>query len=192
MSYVVQSGVVWVAAYLPWFRLWVCCWVFCSVVDCGVEPGWCVVTRPSVGRKWWCASGCAADWPEVRGEIKEVATGAVAGLNAAGRMLGWAVVCPVHETSWPGGWALCLPSWCILSWCTVVSYSFPNEYLLVRMASFYHCRLLSSLVCHWLVDRVGRSGLSNVVPLAWALKWAVRLAEVGRDGGSERVLCCDG
>jgi len=60
------------------------------------------------------------------------------------------------------------------------------------MASFYPGRLLSSLVCHWLFGRTGRHGLWNVVPLAGALKWAVRLAEIDRDGGSERVLCCDG
>jgi hypothetical protein len=36
-----------------------------------------------------------------------------------------------------------------------------------------NCRLLSSLVCllcHWLIGRVGRRGLLNVVPLAGALK----------------------
>ena len=59
------------------------------------------------------------------------------------------------------------------------------------MASFYSGCLLSSLLCHWLVVRAGRRG-SNVVPLAGALKWAIRLAEMGRDGGSERVPCCGG
>jgi len=43
---------------------------------------------PPVGHERGCAAGCMTDWPEVRGEIEEAATGAVAGLSAAGRMFG--------------------------------------------------------------------------------------------------------
>jgi len=66
------------------------------------------------------------------------------------------------------------------------------------MASFYSGRLLSSLLCHWLVGRAGWRGSLNVVPLGGALKWAVGLAEVDMDGGSESALlwwlsyCCMG
>ena len=52
--------------------------------------------------------------------------------------------------------------------------------------------LLVSLMCHWLVGRFGRHGLLNVVPLAGVLKRAVSVAELDREGGSERVLFCDG
>ena len=54
----------------------------------------------------------------------------------------------------------------------------PLQSPLVRMASFYSGCPLSSLVCHWLFRRAGRRGLSNVVPLAGALKGAVMLADV--------------
>ena len=56
----------------------------------------------------------------------------------------------------------------------------------------YSSRLLSSLLCHWLVGRAGRRGSLNIVPLAGALKWAVLLAELDREGGSKRVPCCSG
>jgi len=67
---------------------WVCCWVFSCGDDCGVELGCIVLMMPPVGHERGCAAGCMTDWPEVRGEIEEAATGAVAGLSAAGRMFG--------------------------------------------------------------------------------------------------------
>ena len=79
MSYVVQSDVVWVAAYLLWFSL-------CLLLgddDCSVELGCHVVTRPPVGRKRWYTAGCAVDWPEVCSGIEEATTGADVGLSAA-------------------------------------------------------------------------------------------------------------
>ena len=60
------------------------------------------------------------------------------------------------------------------------------------MASFYSGRLLSSLLCHWLVGEAGRRDSLNVAPLAGALKWAVLLVELDSEGGSERVPCCGG
>jgi len=78
------------------------------------------------------------------------------------RHRGWAV----------GGCSSNLAS--ILSWCVRGSLLLLNECLLVWITTRINSgRLLSSLVClfcHWLVGRVGRRGLLNVVPLARALK----------------------
>ena len=78
-----------------------------------------------------------------------------------------AVVCPVQKATWPGSRAsYLLSSWVLFDVC-VAGYSFPNEWIsLVRMGSFYSGRLLSSLLCHWLVGRTGRRGFLKVVPLA--------------------------
>ena len=77
------------------------------------------------------------------------------------------VVCPVH------GWAVGRLIFCLdesfLVVC-VASYSFPNEWIsLVRVVSFNSGRLLSSLLCHWLVGRVGRRGPLDVVCLLGAV-----------------------
>jgi len=53
------------------------------------------------------------------------------------------------------------------------------------MASVYSGHLLSSLLCHWLVGKAGRHGSLDVVPLAGALKWAVLLTELEKDGAKE-------
>ena len=125
-----------VAAYLLWFGLR----LLLSDDDCGIELHCRVVTRPPVGRERWSTAGYVVDWLEVRSGIEEAATGA----ECCCRMSGWAVVCPVHEASWPGIRALCLPSWGILSWCVVDRYFLPNEWSsLVRTTSFYSGRLLS-------------------------------------------------
>jgi len=57
--------------------------------------------------------------------------------------------------------------------------------LLVRIGSFYSGRLPSSLLCHWLVGRVGRRGLLDVVRLLGPFSLFV---EVDREGGSEREI----
>ena len=57
--------------------------------------------------------------------------------------------------------------WLFLSWCVEAGYSFLDVYLLCsgrwmvtawKTSLFYTDLLLSSLVCHWLVGRVGRRG----------------------------------
>jgi len=58
----------------------------------------------------------------------------------------------------------------------------------MRGVTLWSCRRVSP---YWAVCRPDRRGFMNAVPLAGALKWAVRLAEVDRDGGCERVPCCD-
>jgi len=121
MSCIVQYGLAWFAAYLPWFSLH----LLLSDDDCSVELGCPVVTRPPVSCERWCTAGYVVDWPEVHGGIEEAATGA----ECCCRMSGWTVVCLVHKASWSGSRALCLPSWGVLSRCVVDIYSFPNEWM---------------------------------------------------------------
>ena len=65
-------------------------------------------------REWGCATWMRGwTWLEGHGELSRLVAGAGAGPKAACCMLGWAVVCPVHQASWPGNRALFLPSWCI-------------------------------------------------------------------------------
>lgn len=123
------------------------CWLRCRVGLLCSEEG---SSWPWAIRYHWM-HGWLARGPQW---IVVAATGAVAGLSAAGRMLGWVVVCPVHKASWPDSRASFLPSCYTLYWCVVNSYSFLNDDLLIRMASFYSGPLLSSLVCHWLVEEL--------------------------------------
>ena len=60
------------------------------------------------------------------------------------------------------------------------------------MSPLLYRSLLSGVLCHCLVGRFGRLGLLNVVSLAGVLKRVISLSELDREGGSERVLCCDG
>jgi len=51
--------------------------------------------------------------------------------------------------------------------CVFASYPYPKERIsLARMGSFYSGRLLSSLLCLWLVSRAGSRGFPQVDPLA--------------------------
>jgi len=71
--------------------------------------------------------------------------------------------------------------------CTVTP--FPNKLPLAgRMGSIYFGRLLSILLCHWLVGRSGRRGLLDVVHLLGTVSFVCG----SREGWSEGVVCNGG
>ena len=131
------------------------------------------------------------DWPEVCDGIEEAATCAVTGL-------GWVLLagCPderwcAQSTRLRGQAVGRLVFHLDVSFLDALLTATPfrvNEFCWSEWPLF----ILVTCCPAWLVGRAGRRGSLNVVPLAGALKWAVRLAEVHKDGGSERVPCCGG
>jgi hypothetical protein len=68
MVLVVQSGVVCIPAQLPRLVAYVT-GLFPAVLIAVGEQGCCEVKRTTVGGERWCTAGCAADWPEIHGEL---------------------------------------------------------------------------------------------------------------------------
>ena len=127
------------------------------------------------GPRWTsAASGQCSCWP-----------------SAACCMPGWAVVCPVHEASWPGSQASCLLPWCsfaeLPSWCVTGKLLLPNELLFAgQLASFIQITAgqpalpLAGWQSWWVLLPESSFACQGPFPL---------FVEVDR-GGSERVVCC--
>jgi hypothetical protein len=98
-------------------------------------------------------------WPEGHGKSTRIMAGADARLKAAAACLAEQWCAAVHEALWPGGLALCLPSWCV-GWLLLLDMSgsvlLLTDNLLFGLASFYFdfCRFVWSVI-GGLVELVG-------------------------------------
>jgi len=179
-----------VAAYLQLlYRL------LLSGVHCGVVLRCHVVTWPPVGRERWWTAGHAVAWPEIRGGVEDVATGAAAGCHDerwCARSTRLRVRAVGRRASGVGRRASGVGSSVLTSpfLMCVVGYSFLNELPFAgQMDSFIKVTASQPALplagwqswLAWLLE--GSSACQGPFSL---------FVEVDRDGGSERMVCCGG